>query len=179
MARDIQTEAERIDELLLVTELVPQTSWYDNLRKVIPSTDWDVLRRHVYAQYGHRCGICRANARLHCHEIWEYDDGNHIQTLRGFIALCEMCHHVKHLGLAGILASEGKLNYDAVVAHFCRVNGCNRATFEAHRTAAFATWEKRSRHQWTVDLGEWASLIEPPSEKISAHYGGKRETHPV
>lgn len=147
--------------LVLVTELVPETSWYDNLRKVIARDDWDILRRRVYAEYGRRCGICRADAQLHCHEIWEYDESCHIQTLRGFIALCEMCHHVKHLGLASILANEGKLDYQTVIDHFCRVNGCDRATFDAHKKAAFDVWRERSRHPWTVELGEWAALIEP------------------
>ncbi len=142
-------------KLLLTIELVPQTCWHSNMRKVLPQAEWDKLRKQVYTQYHHQCGICGAAGILHCHEIWHYDDEAHIQTLRGFIALCVWCHHVKHIGLAGILANEGKLDYEQVVAHFLKVNACNRASFEQHRKAAFEQWRARSKHQWKTDLGEW------------------------
>jgi len=116
------------DKLKLTIELVPSTSWYDNLRKYTSKEDWDKIRKRTYAEYGNRCGICEAEGRLNCHEIWEYDDKKHIQRLVGFIALCDMCHHVKHIGLAGILASEGKLDYEKVVEHFMKVNNCDRDT---------------------------------------------------
>ena len=145
--------------LRLTIELVPQTCWYSNMRAVLPQSEWDVLRRQVYAHYRHRCGVCGARARLHCHEIWHYDDHAHVQTLRGFIALCEWCHHIKHIGLAGILASRSELDYESVVAHFLRVNRCDRATFDRHRADAFAQFEQRSRHDWRTDLGPYASLV--------------------
>lgn len=150
----------RKQQLKLIIELVPSTSWYDNLRKVIPKVEWDKLRKQVYAKYGHKCGICGTDSgRLNCHEIWEYDDHNHEQRLIGFIALCDLCHHVKHIGLAGILASEGKLDYDKVVQHFTKVNGCDRRTFEEHKEQAFAQWRERSGYEWKVDLGAYKDLV--------------------
>ena len=154
--------------LRLTAELVPRTSWYDNLRNLMAREDWDALRRRVYARYGHRCATCGADARLHCHEIWEYDDEHHVQALRGFVALCEMCHHVKHLGLAGILASEGRLDFDRLIGHFCDVNQCDRPVFERHRAEAFTRWRERSKHAWTVDLGEWAGLVRTPAANGAA-----------
>ena len=139
-------------ELKLKIELVPSTSWYDNLRKYISKQDWDKIRKKAYANYGYRCGICGAEGRLNCHEIWECDDKKHIQRLAGFIALCDMYHHVKHIGLAGILANEGKLDYEKVVEHSVNVNNCGRDTFEKHREKAFDDWRERSRHEWQVDL---------------------------
>jgi len=106
----------------LEIELVPATTWYTNLRKVLPPDEWDKVRRKAYADHGYRCGICGAQGRLSCHEMWKYDDEKHTQTLTGFIALCDMCHHVKHIGLAGILASEGKLDFSKVIEHFINVN---------------------------------------------------------
>jgi predicted restriction endonuclease len=74
--------------LKLTIELVPKTSWYSNLRNVIRPAKWDKLRKSVYAEYEHKCGICGATGgRLNCHEIWEYIDTNHEQKLIGFIAL--------------------------------------------------------------------------------------------
>ncbi|MBF6592047.1 MAG: HNH endonuclease, partial [Ktedonobacterales bacterium] len=120
---------------------------------------WDRLRQRVYAAAGHRCAICGAAGRLHCHEVWSYDDAAHTQRLEGCVALCVWCHHVKHLGLAGLLASQGKLDYERVIAHFLRVNGCDRATFRAHSERAFAQWRERSRYEWTTDLG----ALNPPA----------------
>jgi len=146
-------------KLRLTIELVPSTSWYNNMRKVVSRQDWDVLRRKVYADYGHRCGLCGASGRLNCHEVWEYDDKRHIQTLVGFIALCDLCHHIKHIGLARILADEGKLSMDDVVAHFCKVNGCDYSDFLNHEAGAWRTWESRSKHNWEVFLGKYADLV--------------------
>ncbi len=145
--------------LKLTIELVPATSWGANLRDILTPAAWDRLRRHVYAHYSHRCAICGAGGRLHCHEVWHYDDAKHVQRLEGCMALCTLCHAVKHLGHTGILASQGKLDAERVVAHFCRVNTCDRATFQAHRHAAFAQWHERSRFEWTVDL----DVLNPPA----------------
>jgi hypothetical protein len=139
--------------LRLRIELVPESCWYSNLRDVLPTEAWDRIRRHVYAACGWRCAICGARGPLHCHEVWSYDDAARIQRLEGCLALCEDCHRVKHLGYAGILASEGRLDFERLVAHFLRVNRCDRATFEQHRAAAFVEWEERSRHVWTTDFG--------------------------
>ena len=146
--------------LKLTIELVPSTSWFRNLRMLVSRSQWDTVRKKVYADYDHRCGICRAEERLNCHEIWEYDDRMHVQKLVGLIALCNMCHHVKHMGHANILASEGKLDLEEVVKHFIKVNGCRRARFEKHKQQAFDRWRKRSEHEWTVDLGAFADMVD-------------------
>ena len=150
----------------LTIELVPQTSWYDNLRKVIPKGQWDKLRKQVYARYDHKCGVCGAeNSRLNCHEIWDYDESNYVQRLLGFIALCDLCHHVKHIGLAQILAAQGQLDYEDVIRHFMIVNKCSRKDFEAYRAWAFEQWRERSKHTWQVELGEYASLVHSNAQR--------------
>lgn len=145
--------------LPLTIELVPQTSWYNNLRQVLSKEAWDKIRKETYAEYKYRCGICHAKGRLNCHEIWEYDEKNHIQRLAGFIALCDLCHHVKHIGHASILASKGKLDYERVVENFMKVNKCDRKTFEKQKQMAFDQWHKRSQEEWHVDLGKYGDLI--------------------
>jgi hypothetical protein len=143
-------------DLKLSIELVPEPCWYNNMRKVLPSTEWDKIRRQVYHDYRHSCGICGAHdTRLSCHEIWEYDDELHIQRLKGFIALCALCHHVKHIGYAGLLASEGKLDMQLVIRHFCQVNECSADAFTRHEEAAFDLWNKRNRYEWVTDLGKY------------------------
>ena len=145
--------------LALTAELVPATSWYSNLRNTMGREDWDRLRREVDARHRNLCGVCESAGTLHCHEIWRYDDIRRVQTLDGFIALCPWCHHIKHLGLANILAERGERNYERLIRHFLWVNACNRQAFHRHRDEAFAQWEKRSKHNWTVDLGKYAMLV--------------------
>jgi len=143
------------NKLKLTIELVPSSSWYNNLRKYLPRRKWDEIRKRTYAKYEYKCGICGTEGRLECHEMWDYDDENKIQRLTGFIALCPMCHFVKHIGMAGILSSEGKLNYEKVIEHFMKVNNCDRKTFETHIREEFTKWRTRSQYKWHVDLGEY------------------------
>jgi hypothetical protein len=156
----------------LEIDLVPSTAWYSNLRTKIPKPEWDRLRKQCYADYGHKCGICGASGRLNCHEIWEYGP-NYIQTLKGFIALCDDCHMIKHMGFAGIQAAEGKLDMERLIAHFMRVNGVDRKAFDRHEKEAFALWSERSEHQWKTDLSRWSNLVTPSSDsKPSARKDG-------
>lgn len=145
--------------LKLKIDLVPQTCWYNNLRKQMRRSQWDKLRKKVYADQGNACQICGAEGKLNCHEIWRYDEERHIQELVGFHAVCGMCHHVIHFGMAQILASQGQLDLEAVIEHFMKVNGVSREVFEAHKIEAFRTWQERSKYQWQTDLGEWTSLV--------------------
>ena len=151
-------------DLKLTIELVPQTSWYNNLRKVVTPQTWDAIRRQAYRDAGYRCGICGARGQMNCHERWAYDDDAHVQTLLGFIALCSLCHHVKHIGLAAILAAEGELDYEEVIAHFMRVNKCDKATFGRHLDEYTKVWQERSKHEWMVDLGQYVSMADEPQQ---------------
>ena len=96
---------------------------------------------------------------MNLHEIWEYDDVNDTQKLTGFVLLCGMCHHVKHVGLAGILAREGKLDFNEVMKHFCRVNSCSKKDFKNHVGEAFEIWRRRSEHDWKQDFGKYERFI--------------------
>ena len=145
--------------LRLTIDLVPETSWCKNLRKMIPPRTWERIRREASAKSGNRCAICGAEGRLNCHEMWRYDDRHNVQRLVGFVALCNLCHHVKHIGLAVILAAEGRLSYERVVEHFLEVNNCDRGTFAKHKTSAFAKWRDRSQRAWTTDLGEYSTVV--------------------
>jgi hypothetical protein len=122
---------------------------------------WNSLRTGVLAGQGNRCGVCRSESKLSCHEAWEYDDENKIQRLGGFEAVCALCHHVTHFGKAKLLSADRRIDLEAVINHFMTVNGTSRETFEAHRDDAFRIWRERSQYEWQTDLGDWASLIKP------------------
>lgn len=138
----------------LAVELVPATTWWDNLRRIIPRTEWDRIKSQVFMAAGSRCEICGGRGKrwpLECHERWRYDDDAHVQHLDGLIALCPNCHHAKHLGFAKV-----KGWFDGTMYHLQRVNGWDHDTTVAHANAAFAVWAERSKHEWTVE----ASAVE-------------------
>jgi hypothetical protein len=147
----------------LTIELVPESLWYINPRNAMGQAKWDKLRKEVYVQYGHVCAVCTRPGRLNCHEIWAYDDVNHVQSLQGFIALCDMCHHCKHIGYAGILASEGKLDFEKVIHHFMAVNDCTREVYEQAHTDAFTLWRERNKFTWSSNWGPYAQLMDKSS----------------
>ena len=144
----------------LEIELVPGPQWDLSLRKLLPRKIWNEIRNEIIEKQGRKCQICGSTeGRMSLHEIWEYDDEKHVQTLTGFQLLCNLCHFVKHIGFAGILAREGKLDYDEVVKHFCRVNNCSVEEFMSHKDEAFEIWAKRNRYKWKQDFGEYKEFI--------------------
>jgi hypothetical protein len=144
-----------------MAELVPSTVWYSSLYRLLPREVWNNLREGIISENWRKCQICgETEGTMNLHEIWHYDDVNHVQKLNGFILLCRMCHHVKHIGLAGILADEGKLDFAEVIRHFCKVNNCSEAEFETHVNNAFMVWKKRSQYQWKQDFGEYERYVQ-------------------
>ena len=84
----------------LTVELVPSTVWFSSLYRLMSRETWNSIRDGIIRENGRKCQICGETAGImNLHEIWEYDDVNHVQKLEGFILLCKMCHHVKHIGL--------------------------------------------------------------------------------
>jgi hypothetical protein len=135
---------------MLTIELVPKTSWFVNVRSKVSQSEWGAIRHKCYSRAGWRCEICGGTGNSHpveCHEIFEYDDVNHIQKLVGLIALCPKCHMVKHIGLANV---NGKL--DEAIKHIEAVNGCGRDEAVGMVDDAMSVYRDRSAHKWHVDL---------------------------
>ena len=147
----------------LEIELVPETAWGSNLRNKVPKTEWDKIRKQAYQDYNHKCGICRTtNVKLNCHELWDYDDKNHIQKLKGFIALCDNCHNIKHFGFVNVQVSKGiwpKNMLNDLAKHFIKVNNVGLKEFKSHIKECYDKWEKRSKYEWKTDLAKWSNLI--------------------
>lgn len=144
----------------LAIELVPSTVWFSSLYRLMSREAWYNMREGIIKEKGRKCQVCgETNGEMNLHEIWDYDDAKHIQKLEGFILLCRMCHHAKHIGLAGILANEGKLDYNEVIKHFCKVNNCSEKEFKNHVDRAFEIWRKRSAHQWKQDFGKYKEFV--------------------
>lgn len=148
----------------LTIELVPKTCWYENLRKVLPKSEWDKIRKETYKKVSYKCEICgEKNLRLNCHELWDYDDEKNIQKLEGFQALCDKCHWIKHMGLAQIMAHKGKLDMIDLEMHFQTVNKVSHEEFCKHVDEAFNKWYERSNKEWITDLGIYNNLINKKS----------------
>jgi len=134
----------------LGVELVPRTSWCSNVRSEVPRSKWDKIRKKCYEAAGHKCEVCGGVGRKHsveCHEIWEYNDETHEQTLTGLIALCPSCHQVKHAGLAQV---RGLI--ENVISHMVKVNGISRIHVGQILIQAFDEYHRRSQYEWTVDI---------------------------
>jgi hypothetical protein len=150
----------------LTIELVPSTSWYDNVRSQVDDKTWDTLRRDCYRKAKFKCEICSETGLeqgfkwpVECHEIWNYDDKNHVQRLDGLIALCPLCHKVKHAGRTGTV--DGIV---IVMEKLMKVNGWSPEKTYAYIDQAFKTWKIRSKYKWTVDINILNKLI--PSSNI-------------
>lgn len=134
----------------LTIELVPQSSWMNNVRAVLTAKQWDSLRRIVADKAWNVCEICGGVGPKHpveCHEIWEYNEKTGIQKLAGMIALCPNCHMVKHFGFARISGKE-----ERALKHFMKINDLKKKEAEKAVTAAFELWSKRSGLEWKLDL---------------------------
>jgi hypothetical protein len=147
----------------LEIDLVPTTAWGKNLRTQLGATKWGKLRKQVIADQGNVCAICSSTEKLQCHEIWEFNDKNGVQLLKGFQASCSLCHLSSHFGLAQNLSVQGHVNIDNVISHFLTVNSISMKQFEKHKNEAFAIWRERSEREWELNLGDWESLL--PSEQ--------------
>lgn len=134
----------------LLLELVPAPNWGWNLRSELKKSEWDEVRRVVYERAGHVCEVCGGKGRkwpVECHERWTYDDESGVQKLVGLEALCPPCHEVRHMGRA---ISVG--NGDRASKHLGKVNGWTPEKVEAHVSAAFDLWHRRSQRSWSLDL---------------------------
>ena len=81
-------------------------------------------------------------------EVWHYEDKGHIARLIDIVPRCRLCHLIKHLGFAGILVKEGKIDPVTLAWHFVHVNGCDLKVFKRHKDAAVTLWKKRPKHRW-------------------------------
>jgi hypothetical protein len=139
--------------LRLEIELVPKPLWGRSLAKILPKKEWLALKTQRLQEKGGRCEICNHTDGLQLHEIWEYDDGRHIQRLVAFRLLCDKCHSIKHFGRTQTLAAEGKIDLKPIIVHFCKVNNCTFQDLREHWKSVYETWRERSKHQWTQELG--------------------------
>jgi hypothetical protein len=140
----------------LTVELVPRPCWGSNVRSLVTPQAWNQLRRQTYRAAHDVCEICGGQGAewpVECHEVWQYDDAVHVQTLVRLIALCPACHAVKHLGRT-------ELYGDAAAAHghLATVNGWTGEQTATYLAEVWAVWEARSRADWQLDV-TWLAQV--------------------
>jgi len=141
----------------LTIEMIPITTWNDNVRSMASQMEWDYLRKKTYRQAKYRCEICGGKGSKHpveCHEIWSFDNSNHIQKLERLIALCPMCHKVKHWGL-----STSKGLQKQCMSHICKINGWTEDDCKLYLEIVYEQWMKRSNYCWKVDISILDSML--------------------
>lgn len=134
----------------LLLDLVPSSSWMNNVRACVSARQWDLIKSEVASKAYNMCEICGGIGPKHpveCHEIWEYDDLNLIQKLVGMIALCPACHGVKHMGMSNVLGRG-----EAAIKHFMKINKISRKEADKIISESFNKWAERSKKQWTLDI---------------------------
>lgn len=136
----------------LKIELVPSTSWGDNLRSELSKTEWTKISRATSDKADGKCEVCGQKPRTRrpdCHEIWEYDDENKVQKLIGLVALCSTCHKAKHLGRT--LSVEPIEVQERVLKKIMAMNDFDQKDLEAYVAEVFYEHHLRSQHTWSVD----------------------------
>jgi transposase-like protein len=159
--------------LKLTVEPVPPSSAYASLANLLPRELWDRLRREAYRRAGYRCQACKRSTRLHCHEVWSFNDRTECQTLLGFEALCEDCHRVKH-----IFPIRKRAEYIRSLRHLVAVNGFSADELTRYMQAAFRQYVERSKTQWKVTFGSYAFLV-PSLRDKAQRVQFVRKTHLV
>lgn len=138
----------------LNVELIPKTCWGSNLRTKLKKSDWDKIRKEVYTRENMHCHICGAECKsLDAHEIWQFDEKNHIQKLVGIVGLCQSCHNVIHFENTRMRGYG-----EQAIKHFMKVNECyGMIDFANNHMSAVADYTRRSKiTDWKLDV----SLIE-------------------
>lgn len=139
------------EPLRLRVEIVPQSSWYKDLRELLDDATWARISSPVAERAGYSCEICGGRGPRHrpveCHELWRFDDAVRVQTLVRVVALCPDCHTIQHWGFARKHGGDTQAR-----AHLAKVNGWSLARTDAHIADAFRVWARRNQGPWIVDL---------------------------
>ena len=141
-------------KIKLTIELVPRSVSFSNVRTLLPTKEWNRLRKESYASANNKCEICGGDGKdqgfrhsLECHEIWEYDDVNGTQKLNGLISLCPNCHMVKHFGRSTAIKKQ-----HIVMKHLETVNEWNHKEAVTYLAEIYRLQKERSKKKWKLDI---------------------------
>ena len=145
--------------LILRIQLIPKSTWGVNVRSKVKKSDWDKIRKAVYEKANMECHICEEKYEsLDAHEVWEFDEENHIQKLVEIIGICKACHNTIHYGRANMIGTQKEAR-----DHFLKVNECDMVDWQNEVLQARVDGLRRNEiTDWKLDL----SLIEEQGYEI-------------
>ncbi|WP_159079281.1 hypothetical protein [Plantactinospora sp. BC1] len=149
-------------------ELVPRPLWGKTLAKTLPRSKWRALRAWALGRAHNACEVCGFRPvdgkGLICHEVWEYDDDQMIQTLAGLEIHCTECDHVTHFGRTTTLGQPELVA--AARVRLGRVNGWPPEQVRAYELAAREQWRARSAREWIQDLSWYERWLAGGTEEF-------------
>lgn len=151
-------------KLALEIELIPASSWSNNLRSILKPKMWDEIRKKVYKKNNFKCAICKEKRKLQAHEVWKFLKRSKKQKLIDVIPLCYLCHMVKHIGYAQV--SGGRILNERLIKHFMDVNQVERKEFQKHLKAAIKRFVDRSQYDWELDVNKLRDFEDEPGTLI-------------
>ena len=133
---------------VLLPDMLPSTSWENNLRTQLKEAEWDRLRKFCYQAAGNTCIACgsRGEPHVEAHESWSFIESTGVQKLTNLVCLCPVCHKAKHLGFAqrmGVLPQ--------VYARLMWLNDWDQSRLNAELLKAQERQAAYSARQWTLD----------------------------
>ena len=139
-------------KLKLAIEPRPSSTWGITLANLLPKKEWDEIRFDCYREADYQCEICEnVNDKLHCHEVWGFDDRKKIQKLLTIICLCILCHDVKHFGRSSQVYDKKRV--EKLIIHWCKVNDKTKADFQKHLAEIRIINRKRADKYYIVKVG--------------------------
>ena len=130
----------------LTIDLIPRSSWGNNVRSMVTAMEWDIIRHECYRRGRYVCAVCGNGGRMHCHEVFEYRDPDQ-QILVDLSCLCTNCHEVKHYGRATVVGREKEAK-----EWLQKVNSWNEFEAQEHKLECFLKWHRRNKINWQLDI---------------------------
>ena len=130
-------------------ELVPDGCWYSNLRSILSTKDWNMIKKDAKSRSNGACTICgKKTDKLDAHEVWSYDLEKGVQKLENVISVCKDCHSVIHIGYTQL-----KGNIERAEHHFMKINNCTYAEYRQELNKANILHKERNKiSEWKLDL---------------------------
>lgn len=146
-------------------DLIPSsTCQASNVRSLVPERVWVRIRRQVRDEAGGRCERCgrvgrrvpgvRSPGLLEAHELWSYDDVEHVQSLIKIECLCPDCHQAMHwvFNWAPTNGSEFHLGPRLAMIEMIEKIGLTEGDLGQHHAEVWRIYEERSEHDWQLEL---------------------------
>ncbi|NQZ66301.1 MAG: HNH endonuclease [Mycoplasmatales bacterium] len=139
-------------EWLLIPKALPSSTHGDNLRKILPRSKWDKIRKATYQRANFKCELCSGKGSRHpveAHEIWLFDFTTKTQYLERLVALCPNCHRIQHALLLKLQDDRGFINAEAVIRHYNKISQ-QRVTYSQFFASATEVFDVFDGIMWDV-----------------------------